>query len=142
MEREDIPAMAALDMRAMEGWGVAQAMQNGIDIPREQFIIQLSGRTFPRSETVTWVKVVDTDLDGQMIAAALWRFTLKQEEPQADHSAPTGEVDVPVEQEGGIKFPPVGNEMGRLNDIFEKEYIRGRPHARQSWCSFIALNIH
>ncbi|KAK4553161.1 hypothetical protein LTR86_009691 [Recurvomyces mirabilis] len=110
LQYTDIPAFAALDAAAMADWGLAKAM--AFDLPpgetREQWILKFTQQGFVQNDRVKWLKVVDTELEGeQMVAAALWRFQFEQEEPKAevevDDSAPVAEGEVKKE----VKRPSV-----------------------------------
>ncbi|KAK5115960.1 hypothetical protein LTR62_000416 [Meristemomyces frigidus] len=128
MHYDDIPAMATIDAAAMANWGLAIAMQNGLPEgqTREEFIVQLSQGGWDRG--MEWVKVVDSELDGKLIAAALWRFQLEQETPKDESTA-----QAPGAEDEGLKpaltFPPVMAAMTALSKLQNDKYVHGQPHA-------------
>ncbi|GAB7361054.1 hypothetical protein MBLNU230_g1094t1 [Neophaeotheca triangularis] len=82
MEEEDIAAFAAVDEAATKNWGYAQAMAPGDNRSRQTLVEEWTRASFNDS-TLAWLKVVDTDLNDELIAGALWKFDLEVDDRES-----------------------------------------------------------
>ncbi|EMD01210.1 hypothetical protein BAUCODRAFT_21141 [Baudoinia panamericana UAMH 10762] len=141
MTEDDIHAFAVVDAAAAEGWPLAQAMDqaaNGGE-PRQRMIERWTRADWRNDEEVAWLKVTDSDLSDELIAAALWRFH-PGEENQAEAGAAaitsTPVVEVTAAEGGGKEesnakeeFPAVFDAMRAIGEKFRREFIGGKAHA-------------
>ncbi|KAK1047119.1 hypothetical protein LTR74_017815 [Friedmanniomyces endolithicus] len=141
MQESDIAAFAALDAAAMANWGVAKAMQNSMPagVSRQAMIEKWTRDGWAKDSELVWLKLVDSALDGEMVAAAMWGFHLKEEEEKQVENevpapAPVAEVggENAVEEMSGekkVEKPNVVAAMREIGTPFEEKYVGETPHA-------------
>lgn len=142
----DIPRLAAVDDAAMSDWVVAKAMADPNE-PRIQIVERYLRLGWGQNEGETWLKVVDDDLkaddgmDGQIIAAALWKFNQRQEqgakEAEGKQSSVVDDDQNKASGDDTTKQKPVYEVMQEMGRVFREEFVRGQAHAR--WSSFTIL---
>lgn len=138
MEEDDIPAFAVVDTAAAAGWALAQAMEKSSPTsePRPQFVERWTREGWGKDPESTWLKVTDSDLGGQLVAAALWRFQLEEEKPQVkEMPAPAAELNADALVSGDApkeKLPTVMDAMAKNWSEFKEEFIGTKRHASMS----------
>jgi len=127
MTHDDISEFVAVDDAAMAGWGLALAMErtNPTGEPRHKLIERWTRAGFRQDDEISWLKVTDSELNGQMIAAASWQFQLEEKKPTVSG------ISAAVEVEGEKKpsLPTLMSEMARISTEFNDEFVGTRPHA-------------
>jgi hypothetical protein len=133
MEEDDIPVFAALDAAAMVNWGIAKAMQASLPPgeSRQDTVEKWTRQGFQNDSESTWIKVIDTDLNNQMIAVAMWRFQLDEEKTPAQLSAPGAEVEGAAEEKKPSVMArfTVMQAMAEDAKDFKEKFIGTKPHA-------------
>ncbi|KAI7287494.1 hypothetical protein KC345_g558 [Hortaea werneckii] len=133
MDEDDIPAFAAVEAAAMQGWSVAKAMdmasQGGET--RQQMVERWACEGFQNDSQQVWLKVTDTEL-GELVAAALWRFELADERAGAASSVPAkGDAAVEPQRETH-PVPDVMVAMGKIWEAFKCEFVGEQAFANLS----------
>lgn len=136
MTEADIPAFAAVDAAGMANWGMAQAMnlaQPGGE-PREVWVERWMRADFRNDDEMAWVKVTDPEAGGEMIAAALWDFRLREKKEKANEEVEVEvEVGAPAEGAAPVAKPEeqhgVMAALGKLAKEFHDEFIGTKPFA-------------
>lgn len=139
MEEDDIPAFAVVDTKAAVGWGLAKAMETSNPTPetRPQFVERWTREGWGKDSSQTWLKVTDSDLGGQMVAAALWRFQLDEEKPKQVNDVPAPAAEAGADSTKAMDAPKLSNPnvlevMGKMWAEFKAEFVGTKPHASTS----------
>ena len=128
MEEDDAPAFATFDELAMQDWPVGRAMVNDItmagDTRRE--VIEKWLREGLHDPQMSWLKVIDTDLNGEMVAIAVWRFELA--------SGPDAKKAEPDEATNKDELTDLDRAWEDFGRPFEAEFVGERPHGSLILC--------
>lgn len=99
----DVAAFAAVDDAATRGWPLAMAMETSNRVAgetRQEMITGWMEKGFANPDPkVHWLKAVDDDLNGELVAAGCWKF---ETAPSAneEQSPVAAEVPAPSEMKG------------------------------------------
>lgn len=100
MLESDVAAFADVDFAATRGWPLAEAMEASNSVAgetRQEMIIGWMGKTFANPDPkVHWLKVVDDEMNGELVAAGCWKF---EKAPSANEGKGQVEAEVPAPSE-------------------------------------------
>ncbi|KAK5694027.1 hypothetical protein LTR97_009645 [Elasticomyces elasticus] len=133
MEEEDAPAFATIDGLAMADWATGQAMVLAMSSEgenRHDVIERWMRQDFRNNSEMVWLKVVDTELENEIIACALWRFALSGDSPKIEAPAPVQEVEVKKDEQK----PTIWSALEQSWNAFRAEFVGSSPHANLQIC--------
>ena len=136
MEEDDAPAFATIDGLAMADWPIGRAMvlaMSKTGETRHEVVEKWMRQGFRNDSQLAWLKIVDTDLDGEIIACALWRFNLTGDVPKIEAPALVQEVAEVSNVEGAKaeaeQQTTIWSALEKAWSKFRDEFIGSKPHA-------------